>query len=100
MRVVFLVVAVIAEDAREGRHPGEGGEGSGNDMDGNEDLGDNGRFSHCGESGESRIAAAAGGGTGQRMALGFSRVCLSWWCRTGSADDRYGQWVEIEGSKR
>ena len=44
MRVVFLVVAVIAEDARGGRHPGEGGEGSGNDMDGNEDLGDKGRF--------------------------------------------------------
>ena len=55
---------VIAEDSREGRHPGEGGEGSENDMDGNEDLGGQGQVSHCGESGGSRVAAAAGGETG------------------------------------
>jgi hypothetical protein len=63
--VVFPAAVVVAGDAREGCCSGEwGNEGSGNDMDGNEDVGDEGRFSHCGESVGSRIAAAAAGRTG------------------------------------
>jgi hypothetical protein len=64
-RVVFLVAVVVAGDAREGCCSGEwGSKGSGNEMDGNEDVGDEGRFSHCGESVGSRVAATAAGGTG------------------------------------
>jgi hypothetical protein len=108
-RLVFLVAVVVAGDAREGCCSGEWGslsEGSGNDMDGNEDVGDEGRFSHCGESVRvgSRVAVTAAGGTGLvdgagRFAGTFELVRLSLWCRprAGSANDCYKEWEEIEG---
>jgi hypothetical protein len=69
--LMFLVAVVVAGDTRERCCSGEwGSEGSGNAMDGNEYIGDVGKFSHCGESVGSRVAATAAGGThGRRRAF-------------------------------
>ena len=61
-------------------------EGSGNDMDGNDDVGDEGRFSHWGDSVGSRVAAAAAGGGPEfadgagRFAGAFELVVPGWFC--------------------
>lgn len=91
--VVSLVVVVVAGAAWERCCSGEWvREGSGNDMDGNEDVGDEGRFSHCGDSVGSRVAAAtAGGGTeladgAGRFAGAFELVVPGWFDADGGWD--------------
>jgi hypothetical protein len=54
-------------------------------MDGNEDVGDEGTFSHCGDSVGSRAAAVTAGGTGLadctgRFAGGFELAVRDWFC--------------------
>jgi hypothetical protein len=83
--LLFLVVIpVVAPRACEGCCSGEWErEGSGNDMDGKEDVGEEGRFSHCGESVGSPVAAAVAGladGAPERLAGTFELVVPGWFC--------------------